>query len=189
MKATAVSEFRLETDRLVLRSWEDRDIAPFAEICCDRNVMATLGPVMNLSDTAALVARCQAEQADRGHCFWALERRADARLIGWCGVIRGSVGPIADKPELGWRLAADCWGQGYASEAARATAAWCFANLDDDALWAITSVANIGSRRVMERVGMRYHPELDFDHPRVPADSPLLRHVAYSLPRPPQSAA
>lgn len=184
-----MSEFRLETDRLVVRSWEDRDIAAFAEICGDRRVMATLGPVMDLSETAALVARCQAEQTARGHCFWALERRADARLIGWCGVIRGSVEPVANKAELGWRLAADCWGLGYASEAARATIASCFANLDDAALWAITSVGNSASRAVMARLGMRYHPALDFDHPRVPADSPLSRHVAYSLPRPAQSAA
>ena len=102
---------------------------------------------------------------------------------------RGSVGPVADKPELGWRLAADCWGQGYASEAARATVAWSFANLDDDVLWAITTVSNTGSRRMMERLGRDYHPGLDFAHPRVPADSPLVRHVAYSLPRPAQSAA
>lgn len=184
-----MSEFRIETDRLVLRSWEDREIAPFAEICGDPKVMATLGPVMDLSETETLVARCQADQTTSGHCFWALERRADARLVGWCGVIRGSVGPVADKPEIGWSLAADCWGQGYASEAARATVAWCFANLDDDALWAITSVANTGSRRVMECLGMRYHPQLDFDHPRAPADGPLLRHVTYSQPRPAQSAA
>ena len=179
----------IETERLVLRTWDDHDIAPFAEICADPRVMATLGPVMDLSETAALVTRCQTDQTTLGHCFWALERRADARLVGWCGVIRGTVGPVADKPELGWRLAADCWGQGYASEAARATIAWCFANLDDDALWAITTVANTGSRAVMARLGMRYHPDLDFDHPRVPADSPLVRHVAYSLLRPVNSAA
>jgi RimJ/RimL family protein N-acetyltransferase len=184
-----VSDFRLATERLVLRAWEDRDVEPFAQICGDQRVMATLGPVMDLSETAALVARCQAEQAARGHCFWALERRADARLVGWCGVIRGSVGPVADKPEMGWRLAADCWGRGYASEAAAATVGWSFANLADDALWAITTVANTASRAVMARLGMRHHPELDFDHPRVPVDSPLLRHVAYSLPRPAHTPA
>ena len=178
-----MSEFRLETERLILRSWEDRDIVPFAEICGNPRVMATLGPVMTLSETAVLVARCQAEQTARGHCFWALDRRSDARLIGWCGVIRGTAGPVAGKAELGWRLAADCWGRGYASEAAQATVAWAFANFDDEALWAITTVANTGSRGVMERLGMRYHPQLDFDHPGVPADSPLLRHVAYELTR------
>lgn len=171
------------TERLILREWRSDDVAPFHAICSDPAVMATLGPVMSFEETAALVARCQADQARDGHCFWALERREDARLIGWCGLIRGSVGPVAGKAELGWRLASDCWGQGYAIEAARGTVNWAFANLVYEALWAITNVANARSRMVMERLGMSHRPELDFDHPKVPPGDPLLRHVAYSLPR------
>jgi RimJ/RimL family protein N-acetyltransferase len=112
-----------------------------------------------------------------------MERREDNRLIGWCGVIRGSHGPVAGKAELGWRLASDCWGQGYASEAARAAKDWTFANLPDDAVYAITNVDNLRSRAVMERLGMRWQPDLDFDHPQLAAADPLLRHVTYRLDR------
>lgn len=171
----------IETARLRLRPWREADVAPFHAICADPVVMATLGPVMTLAETQALVERCIAMQARDGHCFWALERREDARLIGWCGVIRGTAGPVADKAEIGWRLASDCWGHGYASEAARATVDWVFANLLDDAAWAITHIGNTRSRAVMERLGMAYQPALDFDHPRLAADDPLLRHVTYRL--------
>ena len=179
----------IATARLTLREWRAEDIGPFHAICSDPAVMATLGPLMTLDETATRIARCQAEQAELGHCFWALERREDARLIGWCGVIRGTPGPIEGKPELGWRLASDCWGAGFASEAARGAAAWGFANLPDDALWAITSTGNVRSRKVMERLGMHYRKDLDFDHPQVPPGDPLRPHVAYALDRAAQPAA
>jgi RimJ/RimL family protein N-acetyltransferase len=173
----------IATERLVLRPWQTTDIDPFHAICSDPVVMATLGPLMTRDQVANRIGQMQAMQAALGHCFWALERRSDARLIGWCGVIRGTAGPVGGKAELGWRLASDCWGHGYASEAARGAAGWVFANLPDDAAWAITTTGNRASRAVMERLGMNYLPELDFDHPQVLPGDPLLRHVTYRLGR------
>ena len=176
-----VAEFRLETERLVLRSWRPADLDPFAAICADPHVMATLGPVMNRAAAAALIARVTASEAQEGHTFWALERQQDAALIGWCGVIRGSAGPVAGQLVIGWRLAREAWGNGYATEAAQAALDWLFAHLPGDAAWAITHTGNHRSRAVMERLGMTYHPELDFDHPALAAPDPLRPHVAYSL--------
>ncbi len=173
----------IETERLVLRSWRAEDRAPFAAICADPQVMATLGPVMDREGSDSLLDRVEAIEAARGHTFWALERRSDAVLIGWCGVIRGDTGPVSGKAEIGWRLAHAAWGHGYASEAARASVDWLFANLADDAAWAITNTANSRSRAVMERLGMQYRPDLDFSHPRIAADSPLRPHVTYALTR------
>ncbi len=173
----------IETTRLLLRPWTEADIGPFQQICSDSRVMATLGPVLDMAETAALIGRVQAMEAEHGHTFWALERREDSRLIGWCGAIRGTDGPIEGKAEIGWRLAYDCWGRGYATEAARASVDWAFANLADDALWAITSVGNRASQAVMGRLGMRHHPELAFDHPRIAEGDPLRPHVIYSLER------
>ena len=178
-----VVEFRLATERLVLRSWRAEDRTPFGAICADPQVMATLGPVLDRTQSDALIDRVTAMEAAHGHTFWALERAEDAALIGWCGVIRGDAGPVAGKAEIGWRLARQAWGHGYASEAARAAADWLFANLDDPAAWAITHVGNQRSRAVMARLGMVRHPDLDFDHPKLAADDPLLRHVTYSLAR------
>ncbi|MDZ3830641.1 MAG: GNAT family N-acetyltransferase [Sphingopyxis sp.] len=173
----------IETERLVLRSWRDDDVATFQAICSDPAVMATLGPPLDMAQTAALIDRMREMECGHGHCFWAVERRTDAKLIGWCGVIRGSAGPVDGKAELGWRLARDCWGAGYASEAARGARDWAFANLPDDDIWAITWRGNARSRAVMERLGMRHRPELDFNHPKIMADDPLRPHVAYSMTR------
>lgn len=178
-----MSGFAIDTARLRLRSWRDEDKAPFAAICADPRVMATLGPVMDRAESDALLARVEAIEAAHGHTFWALERKADRALIGWCGVIRGNAGPVDGKAEIGWRLAYQAWGHRYATEAAEAALDWLFAKLADDAAWAITSIGNQRSRAVMERLGMRYHPELDFDHPRIAEGDPLRRHVACSLPR------
>jgi RimJ/RimL family protein N-acetyltransferase len=178
-----MAEFRLVSERLILRSWREEDLASFHAICSDPLVMATLGPLMDREETRALIERAQAREDQHGHTFWALERLEDARLIGWCGVIRGSAGPVEGKAEIGWRLASDCWGNGYASEAARASLDWLFANLPDDAAWAITNTGNLRSRAVMERLGMAHRPALDFDHPMLAPDDPLLRHVTYALER------
>ena len=179
-----MSEFRLETKRLILRDWRDADVDPFHAICSDPIVMATLGPLMSRDEVAALIERMQRLQSELGHCFWAMERKADRQLIGWCGIIRGSIAtPIAAMPEAGWRMTPPAWGKGYVTEAAIASVQWAFDTLPDDAVWAITTVENLASRAVMERVGMVHLPELDFDHPNVDADSPLLRHVTYRIER------
>lgn len=178
-----MAEFRLETPRLIMRSWRDADLEPFHAINSDPEVMATLGPVMTRVEVADLIERMRGIEAEHGHCFWALVRRESDQLIGWCGVIRGTVGPVNGKGEFGWRLARAAWGQGYVTEAARAAIEWFFASRADDSVWAITNVGNRRSRAVMERLGMAYRPDLDFDHPRLAADDPLLRHVTYELPR------
>jgi RimJ/RimL family protein N-acetyltransferase len=175
----------IETERLILRSWRDEDVDPFADICADPRVMATLGPLMTRDETAALIERVKERDRQFGYTFWAVERKADSRLIGWCGVLRGPEGlPIEDKPEIGWRLAHDTWGQGYAREAAQASIDWAFANLPDDAVWAITSTGNSRSWGLMERLGMTRRHDLDFAHPKVADDSPLKQHVTYELKRP-----
>lgn len=146
--------------------------------------MATLGPLLTRDEVAALVARMQRLQSELGHCFWAMERKADQQLIGWCGVIRGSVAtPIAAMLEAGWRMTPSAWGKGYVTEAAIASVQWAFDHQDDDAVWAITTSENRASRAVMARLGMEYLREMDFDHPQVPADSPLLSHVTYRIKR------
>jgi RimJ/RimL family protein N-acetyltransferase len=86
--------------------------------------------------------------------------------------------------ELGWRLAREAWGHGYATEGARASLAWCWANLDTPTVMAITVPANLRSRRVMEKIGLRYVEGGDFDHPALPEGDPLRRHVLYRMRRP-----
>jgi RimJ/RimL family protein N-acetyltransferase len=179
-----MAEFHIETERLILRDWRHEDVDAFHAICSDPVVMETLGPLMSRDEVAATIVRMQKLQNELGHCFWAMERREDNALIGWCGIIRGSEGtPIHGKLEAGWRMTPSAWGQGFVTEAAIASVDWAFAHRPDDAVWAITTVSNLRSRAVMERLGMAYDPALDFDHPQVAEDSPLLRHVTYRMDR------
>ena len=76
----------IETDRLILRGWRPDDLVPFNIMCRDPEVMAHLGPPQSLDETRAAIRRQTELQAARGHCFWALERRADGAFLGFCGL-------------------------------------------------------------------------------------------------------
>lgn len=142
--------------------------------------MATLGPVREIDYTTALIVDLQ-ERSRRngGYTYWAVERREDGRVIGFCGLDRGHEKPIEGALEIGWRLASDCWRQGYAVEAARASLAWARHTFPSEPVVAITAAINERSRALMEKLGMRYRQEMDFDHPNVAEGSPLKRHVVY----------
>ena len=175
----------IETDRLILARWRDDHRAPIAAINADPEVMRYFVAPMTRAETDAQVDRQIDAQADHGFCFWAVERKADGVLIGLAGLKTGAPGtPIAEDLEVGWRFGRAYWGRGYASEAARASLAHGFAKTQVARIAAITTVDNSASRRVMDRIGMTYAPGLDFDHPAVPADSPVLRHVTYFIARP-----
>jgi RimJ/RimL family protein N-acetyltransferase len=91
--------------------------------------------------------------------------------------------PFMPAVEVGWRLAPRYWGQGYATEGARAALDYAFGSLGLDEVVAFTAEGNVRSRRVMERLGMHHDTADDFDHPRLPEDSPLRRHVLYRVSR------
>jgi len=177
--------FALLTERLILRGWEQRDLAPMLAMCNDPQVMRFLGPHPDESEMQAVFARQTGFQRDLGYCFWIMERRADGAMLGFCGLKPGHVGtPIEGKVEIGWRMRADAWGQGYAREAAQASLGWAWANLPDPAIWAITSPGNVRSWGLMERLGMTRHHDLDFDFHIVPEGDPLRPHITYSIGRP-----
>ena len=185
-----MAEFRLETERLILRSWRDEDLDAFAAMGQDAEVMAHLGGVVDRDHAAADIARQQTVEREQGRCFWALERRADQRFIGFCGLRHGGHPgtPVASELEIGWRLARHAWGQGYAREAAAACLADGFATTDYPRITAWTVPANTASWGLMIRLGMQRRPDLDFDHPRFAEGHPLRRHWVHAIDRPANAA-
>lgn len=175
----------VETERLVLRAWREQDAEPFRVMCTDPEVMAYLGPPLSRADVEAAIIRQNGFQAAHGYCFWAVERRTDGAMLGFCGLKPGPEGtPLHQRIEIGWRLRRDAWGQGFAREAAQASLDWGFANIASapaDGIWAMTVMANSRSWGLMERLGMTRRADLDFDHPALAADDPLLRHITYSI--------
>lgn len=175
----------IETERLILRRWEDRDRAPYHAIKCDPRVMATLGPVQSRAESDATLDRWMARRDQWGHSFRAIERRADGVLLGYCGLVYPPVGtPVAGEREIGWGLGSPHWGQGYAREAATAMLAWAWKHTDAARVVAITTPGNRASRGLMERLGMTRLVDGDFDHPALAEGDPLRAHLSYAIDRP-----
>ncbi|MGN5374120.1 GNAT family N-acetyltransferase [Sphingomonas hankookensis] len=170
----------IDTDRLILRPYEARDRGVILSHVADQDVMQFLNPLPADADVDAAIARQNGYQRDLGYCFWSVEDRVGGAFVGVCGLKPGAAGtPLEGSVEIGWRFGRDHWGRGFASEAAAASLAWGFANLPVDRIGAITVPANTRSWRLMERIGMVRDPDADFDHPIMPDDSPLKRHITY----------
>jgi RimJ/RimL family protein N-acetyltransferase len=178
-------DYAAVTSRLILRPWVDRDVSYLHRICADPRVMKFLGPVQSQAQVEQIVMVHNELHRRLGYCFWAIEQRNTRTMIGLCGVQPAPDNtPLAGKTEIGWRLAFDHQGYGYAYEAAAAALQWCWEHLPDDAIWAMTVVGNVRSSRLMERLGMRRRIEYDFDHPLFDPGHDLCRHIVYSIERP-----
>ena len=170
------------TERLLLRRWKDEDRAPFAALNADPAVMEHFPARLTRAESDAFVDRIEQQLEDRGWGLWALEERSSGRFLGFTGLnVPGFQAHFTPAVEIGWRLARDAWGFGYAGEAARAAAAVAFDEVGLDEIVSFTATSNVRSMRVMERIGMTRDPADDFDHPALPEGSPLRRHVLYRL--------
>lgn len=176
----------LRTPRLILRRWRADDLAPFAAMNADPRVMEFLPAPLSPSECQILIARLEAHFDEHGFGFWAVELPDQATCIGFVGLsVPRFEAHFTPCVEIGWRLAADFWGQGLATEAARAALAFGFNNLGLKEIVSFTVPQNVRSRRVMERLGMTRDPHDDFDHPALPVGHRLSRHVLYrAVPSP-----
>jgi RimJ/RimL family protein N-acetyltransferase len=174
----------IRTERLLLRAWSDADRAAFAALNADPVVMEHFQHRLDRDGSDALIGRFEDGWREHGYGQWALERREDGRFLGFAGLSLPSFhAPFMPAVEIGWRLAREAWGHGYATEAARAAVAFGFEALTLDEVVSFTVPANVRSRAVMDRLGMTRDPADDFDHPRLPEGHPLRRHVLYRLRR------
>jgi RimJ/RimL family protein N-acetyltransferase len=174
---------RLRGERVRLRDWRDEDLAPFAALNADPEVMRHFPRPLTREESDAVAARIRTGLAERGYGWWALEVPG----LGFAGFV--GVGPVPfeapfnrlDDPvlEVGWRLARAAWGHGYATEGARLALAHAFDVLGAAQVVSFTTTLNLPSQLVMQRLGMR--PDGDFDHPRLPEGHPQRRHLLYRL--------
>ncbi|MGD9511684.1 MAG: GNAT family N-acetyltransferase [Geminicoccaceae bacterium] len=174
----------LTTARLLLRPWRDADLAPFAALNADRRVMEHFPGPLGRPASDTLATEIQADLERNGFGLWAVEVPGVASFIGFVGATEPDFeAPFTPAIEIGWRLAFEHWGKGYATEAARAVVAHAFGPLGLAELVSFTVPANRRSRAVMERLGMTRAPADDFDHPKLPEGHPLRRHVLSRLRR------
>ncbi len=176
----------IETARLRLRDWCEGDRDLFHEINADRKVMEYFPFRRTRAESDALFDRLRTTILDDGLGFHAVALKNNDEAIGFCGLAKAGVEPVlpAGTVEIGWRLATRFWGHGYITEAAGALLDHGFATLQLPEIVSFAVKANHRSTAVMERLGMRAEPALDFDHPSVPDSHPhLKRHVFYRLQR------
>ncbi len=164
-----------------MRRWRETDLEPFAALNADSEVMAHFPSLLSREESDALAARADALFDEHGFGLWAVE--APEGFVGFTGLsVPQFVASFLPAVEVGWRLARNAWGRGYATEAARAVVAAGFEKHALREIVSFTATTNVRSQRVMKRLGML--PDGYFDHPALPVGSPLRRHVLYRLGSP-----
>jgi len=172
----------LTTERLILRPWRPEDLEPFAQLNADPRVMEYYPSTLSREESDRFAKRINSELLQNGWGLWAVSVPGVSDFIGYIGLTRVEPPyPFAPAIEIGWRLAYDHWGKGYATEGAKAAIKYGFDKLGLSEIVSFTTVNNARSRRIMEKLGMRHKPTDDFDHPKLPEGHRLRRHVLYRL--------
>jgi RimJ/RimL family protein N-acetyltransferase len=175
-----VELIEFETERLRLRQWKPADHAPFAALNADPKVMEFFPSPLTRIESDAMANRCQLLIEERVWGFWATESKVTQEFIGFVGLhIPSAELPFSPCVEVGWRLAVNHWGKGFASEAAKGALHVGFQLLGLREIVSFTTLRNLRSRAVMERLGMR--ESCTFEHPKVSQGSGLRTHCLYRL--------
>ena len=155
-----------ETARLILRNWREDDLDTlYSDLLGHPEVMQFSSGPMSPESVEKWLQRKRMTMNEEGFSHWAVERKADGRLIGVCGLALQTL-PEGRYPEVGYRFAVSAWGQGFATEAARASVSWAWKNTNWGRVTAIIEPANHRSVRVAEKLGMAVGWRTEF-HGRV----------------------
>jgi RimJ/RimL family protein N-acetyltransferase len=150
----------------------------------DPRVMEHFPGTMTRAASDAFADMIEAHFARHGFGLWAVEAPGQVEFAGFVGLaVPRFEAHFTPAVEVGWRLAAEWWGRGYATEAARAAVRFGFIEAGLSEIVSFTAPANEPSRAVMRRIGMTHDPAEDFDHPALPPGHRLRRHVLYRLTR------
>jgi RimJ/RimL family protein N-acetyltransferase len=171
---------RLQTQRLILRDWQDTDLDPFAKMNADPEVMTYFPALLSRQESDSLVQRINVHHQAYGFGLWAVETTGS--FIGFIGLnVPSFQAHFTPAVEIGWRLAREFWGQGFATEGAREVLQYGFETIGLREIVSFTSSLNLKSIAVMKRLGMTSQVSDTFLHPLLPSGHPLQRHVLYRL--------
>lgn len=171
----------IKTHRLILRQWQYQDRPLFANMTADKRVMKYFPSILTRQQSDASIDRFMACIEINGWGFWAAEIHATNKFIGFIGINNNPEGlPFSPCVDIGWRLSVDAWGNGLATEGAKAVVDFAFKQADLSKIVSMTPVLNVASRRVMQKIGL--HKNLkNFNHPKLQSGHTLEEHVLYSL--------
>jgi RimJ/RimL family protein N-acetyltransferase len=172
----------LRTRRLILRRWKESDLLPFARMNADQRVMEFMLGKMTKEETRQSIEGVKKHFDAHGFGRWAVEIDDSGKFIGFVGIsIPPYTLPFSPCVEVAWRICPEEWGRGYAPEAAKEALRDGFERVGLEEIVSFTTLTNLKSRRVMEKLGMQHCPDQNFDHPMVPEGHSLRRHVLYRM--------
>ena len=173
-----------ETKRLILREWQDSDLAPFIAMGQDPLVMEYFPSLLNPEESSAMIERVKLVFKESGFCFYACELKTSREFIGFIGLsapkFQANFTPCV---EIGWRIASKHWGKGYATEGALKCLEVGFNQFNLDEIVSFAVKDNYKSHNVMDKIGMQRDLSGDFLHPNLAADHSLAPHVLYRIPK------
>lgn len=172
----------LNTERLLLRPWEAKDLESFARMNADPRVMEFFPKLLTKDEVEQMIQRIQKHIDEKGFGLWAAELKETRECVGFVGLqVPAFETHFTPCVEIGWRLSREVWGKGLAVEGARSVLEDAFGRLKMSEVLAMASKNNLRSRRVMDKLGMHYVPEYDFEHPKIAPGSPIRECVTYRI--------
>jgi len=183
LPAVATEPIEFETQRLSFRVWQGRHIPAFVAMNADAEVMRYFPSVQSSEQSIASVETWLRQFAEQGWSNWAVERRPSGEFLGFIGLsVPKRRLPFSPCVEIGWRLRRSAWGQGYATEGAKACLRIGFERIGLKAIVSFTALQNLPSVAVMQRIGMS-NANANFDHPGLPPGHALRPHCLYKISR------
>ncbi|HHP7242577.1 MAG TPA: GNAT family N-acetyltransferase [Cyclobacteriaceae bacterium] len=169
-----------KSTRLGFRDWKDDDLLPFTQMNKDKEVMEFFPYALSQDESLRFFNKIRSAMKIHGFSLYAVDRLDNRKFIGFIGFMYPSFKAyFTPCIEIGWRLMKTEWNNGFATEGALASISYGFNQLNFKEVYSLTSILNLRSERVMQKIGMQQIGE--FDHPKLPIGHRLRRHVLYKI--------
>lgn len=172
----------LESERVLLRDWQESDLAPWIALNLDAENLRYFPRTYTEAESRASFRRLKELLETNPFGLWAAQEKSSGEFMGFVGLAKQDFPGVAFMPcvEIGWRLEKKYWGKGYATEAAKVVLAFGLEDLAIGEIFSYTAVGNTPSMNVMRKIGLRERPELAFEHPKIEVGNPTRSHVVFS---------
>lgn len=173
-----MTNYIIKTERLGLRNWQTKDIAPAKLMNANEAVMEFFPSIWSQKQTEYFIQKMRKHFRKHAFCYFAVDELKTGKFIGFIGLMNQTyTTPFAPFIDIGWRLLPEAWGNGFATEGAKACLDFASVELKLNEVYAIAPALNKKSQRVMEKLGMKF--QSTFTHPKIDKNDPLRECVAY----------
>ena len=173
-------DYLFTSQRLGFRDCIAADIDKMIAISANENVMRFFPSLATPAQTKSFISRMQSLYAEKGYCYFAVDLLETDEFIGFIGLNDLNYkAPFSPGFDLGWRLAEQHWGNGYATEGAKRSLEYAFETLNLPKIVAVAPKINMPSISIMKKIGMV--KKLEFKHPKLVEHSQILNCVCYEI--------